>query len=405
MIETGFDARVKVQQIVENQLPEFILDESPKSSEFLKQYYISQEYQGGPVDIAENLDQYLKLDNLIPEVIVGITSLSTDLSSTSGIVTVTSTKGYPNQYGLLKIDGEIITYTGITTNTFTGCIRGFSGITSYHAPNDQEELVFSQTNTSTHIQGSKVENLSSLFLKEFYKKIKYTFTPGLEDKDFIPELKVGNFIKQARDFYKSKGTDQSFRILFNILYGVNPKVIDLEQFLIKPSSSVFVRRQLVVAERISGDPNKLVGQTIRKSTDYGTNASVSEVEILTRKNKVYYKISLYVGFDENTQIQGDFNISPKTKVVENVSPGASVITVDSTIGFTTSGTVVSGNNIISYSDKTINQFLGCSNVEYAITTADDIRSDEIYYGFEDNDLTKKVEVRITGVISLSLIHI
>ena len=172
MIETGFDARVKVQQIVENQLPEFILDESPKSSEFLKQYYISQEYQGGPVDIAENLDQYLKLDNLIPEVVVGITSLSTDLSSTSGIVTVTSTKGYPNQYGLLKIDGEIITYTGITTNTFTGCIRGFSGITSYHAPNDQEELVFSQTNTSTHIQGSKVENLSSLFLKEFYKKIK-----------------------------------------------------------------------------------------------------------------------------------------------------------------------------------------------------------------------------------------
>lgn len=399
MIETGFDTRVKVQQIVANQLPEFILDESPKSSEFLKQYYISQEYQGGTVDIAENLDQYLKLDNLIPEVVVGFTSLSADLSISSGIVTVTSTKGYPNQYGLLKVNDEIITYTGITTNTFTGCIRGFSGITSYHAPNNQEELVFSQSNADSHVQGSKVENLSSLFLKEFYKKIKYTFTPGLEDKDFIPELKVGNFIKQARDFYKSKGTDQSFRILFNILYGVNPKVIDLEQFLIKPSSSVFIRRQLVVAERISGDPNKLVGQTIRKSTDYGTNASVSEVEVLTRKNKVYYKLALYVGFDQSTQIQGNFNISPKTKVVENVSIGASVITVDSTIGFTTSGTVVSGNNVISYTDKTINQFLGCSNVNYVITTADDIRSDEVYYGYEDNDLSKKVEIRITGVIS------
>ena len=399
MIETGFDTRVKIQQIVANQLPEFILDESPKTPEFLKQYYISQEYQGGAVDIVENLDQYLKLDNLIPEVVVGVTSISTNLSVTSGIVTVTSTKGYPNQYGLLKVNDEIITYTGITTNTFTGCIRGFSGITSYHAPNNQEELVFTQTNASSHTSGSKVENLSSLFLKEFYKKIKYTFTPGLEDTDFIPELKVGNFIKQARDFYKAKGTDQSFKILFNILYGVNPKVIDLEQFLIKPSSSIFVRRQIVVAERISGDPNKLVGQTIRKSTDYGTNASVSEVEILTRKNKVYYKFGLYVGFDQNSQIQGDFNISPKTKVVENVSVGASVITVDSTIGFTTSGSVVSGNNVISYTDKTINQFLGCSNVKYAIATADDIKSDETYYGYEDNDLTKKVEIRITGVIS------
>ena len=80
MIQTGFDTRVKVQQIIENQLPEFILDESPKTSEFLKQYYVSQEYQGGPTDIAENLDQYLKLDNLLPEVIVGVTSLSYPIS-------------------------------------------------------------------------------------------------------------------------------------------------------------------------------------------------------------------------------------------------------------------------------------------------------------------------------------
>ena len=58
MIQTGFDTRVKVQQIIENQLPAFILDENPKTSDFLKQYYISQEYQGGPIDIAENLDQY-----------------------------------------------------------------------------------------------------------------------------------------------------------------------------------------------------------------------------------------------------------------------------------------------------------------------------------------------------------
>ena len=45
---------------------------------------------------------------------------------------LSNTKGFPEQYGLLKIDDEIITYTGVTTNTFTGCIRGFSGITSYH---------------------------------------------------------------------------------------------------------------------------------------------------------------------------------------------------------------------------------------------------------------------------------
>ena len=46
MIHTGFEPKVKVQQIIENQLPEYVLSESPNAVEFLKQYYISQEYQG-----------------------------------------------------------------------------------------------------------------------------------------------------------------------------------------------------------------------------------------------------------------------------------------------------------------------------------------------------------------------
>ena len=80
MIQTGFESRVKVQQIVESQLPSFILEESPNAVEFLKQYYISQEYQGGPIDITDNLDQYLKLDHLTPEAIVSSTTLSADIT-------------------------------------------------------------------------------------------------------------------------------------------------------------------------------------------------------------------------------------------------------------------------------------------------------------------------------------
>jgi hypothetical protein len=174
MIHTGFETRVKVQQIIENQLPEFILDESPNTVEFLKQYYISQEYQSAPTDIAENLDQYLKLDNLTPEVVVGFCSLSTNISPNAEIITVSNTKGFPSKYGLLRIDDEIISYTGITTNTFTGCIRGFSGITSYHSISNPEELVFSTSTSVPHTSGTSIQNLSSLFLKEFYKKLKYS---------------------------------------------------------------------------------------------------------------------------------------------------------------------------------------------------------------------------------------
>ena len=133
MIQTGIVSKVKIQDILSNQLPNFIRDESPLTVDFLKQYYISQEYQGGPTDISDNLEQYIDVNNLTPEVIVDSTILSSGITSTTSEIVVSSTKGFPNQYGLFKIDDEIITYTGLTTNTFTGCIRGFSGITSYHA--------------------------------------------------------------------------------------------------------------------------------------------------------------------------------------------------------------------------------------------------------------------------------
>ena len=155
-----------------------------------------------------------------------------------------------------------------------------------------------------------------------------------------------------------------------------------------------------MAEAISGNPINLVGQTITKSTDSATKASISEVEPLTRKGKVYYKIALFVGFNEVDLIEGTFNIPGKTKVIGNVSAGSSVITVDSTVGFGQTGTLVSGiSTNIFYSDKSVNQFFGCENIVDTISTADDIRSDEFYFGYENGDLTKKVEIRLTGVLS------
>ena len=54
---SDFDKRVQVNKIIESQLPEFITSDFPKAVEFFKQYYISQEFQGGNSDLAENLDQ------------------------------------------------------------------------------------------------------------------------------------------------------------------------------------------------------------------------------------------------------------------------------------------------------------------------------------------------------------
>ena len=409
MIQTGFESRVKIQQIIDNQIPDFVLSENPKFVDFLKQYYISQEYQGGPVDISDNLDQYLKLDNLIPEVVVGFTTLSAGIGTENTTIDVSSTKGFPKQYGLLKIDDEIITYTGIDSdsNSFTGCIRGFSGITSYRTALQDEELVFSSSEINDHDKDSHIQNLSSLFLQKFYKKQKFTFTPGLEDADFNANLDVGNFIKESRTLYEAKGTDESFRILFNSLYGEEPKVVNLEEYLIKPSSANYVRRQVAIGDVISGDISKLVGQTLYKETDLDTNASISEIEGFSRisaastETSQYYKISFFVGYDDSTPtIQGNFKITPSSRAINTVGAGSSIITVDSTIGFGNTGTIISGiNTNINYTSKSINQFYGCTGIDDQINPTDSVRNDEIYFGYENGDITKKVQVRLNGVLS------
>jgi len=154
MIDTSIQ-RVEINQVIENQLPEFVQAESPLFVDFMKQYYISQEYQGGSINIAENLDRYTKLQTYVGVALTEYTGLSTDTQSYSSTIFVDSTKGYPSKYGLLKIDDEIITYTGIGTTSFTGCVRGFSGVDNMNQPTRPDLLSFNTTVGASHTGGSK----------------------------------------------------------------------------------------------------------------------------------------------------------------------------------------------------------------------------------------------------------
>ena len=404
MIETAIDQRVKISQLIEGQLPEYVVSESPLFVDFLKQYYYSQEFQGGPVDLLENIDQYIKLDNLTPESLNGRVGVSQGVSSSDTTIYVETTKGFPNEYGLIKIDDEIISYTGVTTNSFTGCIRGFSGITSYRSGVDSESLVFNTSSAASHASGVIAQNLSTLFLKEFFRKLKISFAPGLEDQNFTSSLNVNNFIKSLRGFYEAKGTSDSFRILMRALYNVSAKVVDLEQLLTKPSTSNYAQRLTLISDLITGNPEQLVGQTLFQDTNSGTgvgaaSAPISEVEAFTIQNKRYYKISLFFGYDSPPSgFFGNYRQPGKTKVIGTYGTSDDTITVDSTIGFPAAGEAVVGGNTIKYTSTTVNQFLGVSGITQSISDAADIRENLVVYGYEQGT-TNKVELRLTGVLS------
>ena len=109
------EKRVQFSNIVQNQLPAYVRTDFPLISEFLKQYYLAQEYQSGPIDLIQNIDQYVKVDDItnltesvVLEKTIGVENTSIEVDMVESKV---GTKGFPDTYGLIKIGDEIITYT------------------------------------------------------------------------------------------------------------------------------------------------------------------------------------------------------------------------------------------------------------------------------------------------------
>ena len=409
------EKRIQFNNVIQNQLPDYVREEFPLVAEFLKQYYISQEFQGSSTDLIQNVDQYLKLDTIKSN--VESTTLTADITFSDETIEVSSTIGFPDSYGLLQIDDEVITYSNKTSTSFIGCIRGFSGVTSYSNQNKPEELVFKSTESADHsketVEGdlTKVINLSSLFLKEFFNKIKYQLTPGFENREFYIGLDKYLFLKQSKDFYSTRGTDLSFKILFKVLYGEDVKIIKPQEYLTKPSDSQYEITNDLVVESITGDPYELERSTLKQDL-YGDipqgYASISRVEkIFAGSGKTYYKLSFDAGYNRDISVDGslygNFSIHPKTKLIGGVLSGANTLDVDSTVGFPIQGelSVVYSDGtegVISYSSKSLNQFFGCQNVSKSILDGTDISLNTYAYGLSNKNSNELIKVRITSVL-------
>jgi len=408
------DKKVKISNILGSQIPDFIQADNPLFKEFLTQYYESEEREYGTTYLSDHISSLKKIStvadiSLVEKQTVNVPNtaspespvlVSSVLFAYDDVINVNQTTGFPDKYGLLKIDNEIITYTGKTATSFTGCIRGFSGISEIETVSNPEFLTFSDTNATTHDVNSIVTNLSFLFVTEFYKKFRKHFLPGLEGRSFSYGLNVENILSRARDFYSSKGTDTSLQILFQVLYGELVEVIKPFEQTIMPSEAEYDVSDNIVVEVISGDPLNLIGVKIYQDSFVNPTASgsVSNVNTKFLGTKRYYEIS----FSKGTIID-QFKVSTKTKVVGTAST-TEVLTVDSTVGFGETGNFyyIDADNqyiLAEYTSKSSNQFFGCSGITQTLFESNPIIDTNFIYGYENNDLTRICTMRIVGSIS------
>jgi hypothetical protein len=477
--------RVKIDSIIESQIPEFINDEYPLFVEFLKSYYKSQEHQSGVLDLTNNLPKYKNINYFTDINLNKETTLTSEILSFDSNIFVDSLDGLPKTYGLVKIDDEIITYTDSSNNSIRGsvtisvgstiayyqnipeqyvgrefkfrtrindltgnkiknptivsvastyvvlsspgvtstsvfgynssnqylfdinnpqllnCIRGFSAIDSIKSIKDSKVLSFSSTEAEDHSNGSVVSNLSNLFLIQFFEKFKSEFFSGFEGREFNEGISVENVLLSARDFYSSKGTDQSYKFLFKILYGKDIEILKPQDYTLTPSANVYFTTKNVLVEKISGgDPTTIRGNFLYQNiTGIGTvSASIYNIEYRPVNGKDFYELSL-----DSNSFSGTFQVSGKTKILNDVPSESSTILVDSTVGFNKSGVFLvkpENSNFIrvSYTDKTTNQFLGVTGVTKKLDFGLDVVEERFAYSYIGIGNTSKIEFRLVNVI-------
>ena len=108
--------KVQLNKIVKNQLPEYVRADFPLVGEFLSAYYKGQEYQGAPIDLVNNISEYIKLSECGN--ITKTTVLTGRIEEEDTDINVENTTGFPDNNGLIKIGDEIISYDSKTTVKF-----------------------------------------------------------------------------------------------------------------------------------------------------------------------------------------------------------------------------------------------------------------------------------------------
>lgn len=207
---------VNISSLIEKQLPNFVSEDNPKFISFLNSYYESQETKYNSLDLVKNLIEYYNIGSYSIHSLTQHTNLQSAITNSSTTITVVSTNGFPEKNGYISINGEIIFYKEKTTTQFLNCVRGTSAFVFESIPYNQ--VVYKKgTVASSHSASAEVVNIAYYFAQEFLKRIKSEISPNLPEV-LSKDLNLITFLKNIKSFYSSKGSEESHKILFRILF-------------------------------------------------------------------------------------------------------------------------------------------------------------------------------------------
>jgi hypothetical protein len=146
-------------------------------------------------------------------------------------------------------------------------------------------------------------------IDEFASNMEYEFMFEFP-KNLHETVNRKTLLKNIRDFYKSKGTLNSYKFLFRILYNINVEIEYPSEMVFSPSSSNWIQEQVIRCRALSSDQMNVMGKIVRQVNSVTglttASARVARIEQFSSISRGISISELYL-----TDIRGNFEFNRK----------------------------------------------------------------------------------------------
>ena len=271
----------KISNLLDKQVPEFVLEDHPKFLEFLKSYYTFMESaeisvtsvqttEGILLETETNQENSLILDGsridtditqldsgdkvILESSIFGkFTRGETVTGQTSGATATVLVEDLDN--GRLYISSQ---NKFIIDETILGASSNASAVINNYRPNPVETI-------QQLLAFKDPDKVISNFLTKFRNEFLNTLPENLDDN-----VDKRNLIKNIKSLYRTKGTNRGHEVFFRLLFGLESETIYPREQLLKTSDGKWNTNKIVRCIATKGDTSTLVGRTIEGQTSKAT---------------------------------------------------------------------------------------------------------------------------------------
>lgn len=367
--------------LVENQLPEFISTDYPNFVKFVEKYYEQLESAGQPLDII-NLTKYQDIDTYEKKILQQNTTLVSIVETrnssnviTEVVINLLDGSSFPKKNGYVMIKEEVIFYQYRTGNSLRNCYRNVSATTKLGDLYNTSEYVaipYSEVGKGSsgqtvsgpsYLAETIVQNISNLFLYAFVRNFETQYLAAFPEESLKETVDKKTLIKNIKQFYKAKGTDQSIQFIFNSIVskeiGDIPTVYYPKEYTFKASNGEWVSNYALKVKVISGNISNILGQRIIQEPDDLDPYAISSFAVVDNvidSGNGFYEIVI-----APESIVGEFKVAAETQLTKPITlldTANSIINVFSTTGWnSSSGKILINNEQITYKSKNVNQFV------------------------------------------------